>query len=151
MTVLRITPEEALVLLEDEGFVYVDVRSVPEFEAGHPEGAYNVPWQHRGPTGLVANPDFLAVMTARFAKDDKLIVGCQAGGRSRAAADALIAAGFTDVRDQLAGWGGARDAFGKAIEPGWMACGLPMGLVAEPGRSYEELHGFWSASPTSGE
>lgn len=139
MTVERITPERALVLMEDEGFVYVDVRSVPEFEAGHPEGAYNVPWQHRGATGLVANPDFLAVMTACFAKDTKLILGCQAGGRSRAAADALVAAGFTDVRDQLAGWGGARDAFGKAIEPGWMACGLPMGLVAEPGRSYDEL------------
>jgi rhodanese-related sulfurtransferase len=139
MTVEKITPEQALVLMEDEGFVYVDVRSVPEFEAGHPEGAYNVPWQHRGATGLVPNPDFLAVMTACFAKDTKLIVGCQAGGRSRAAAEALEAAGFTGVRDQLAGWGGARDAFGKAIEPGWMACGLPTGLVAEPGHSYDEL------------
>lgn len=139
MSVVRITPEQALDLLENEGFAYVDVRSVPEFEAGHPEGAYNVPWKHRGATGLETNPEFLAVMQACFAKDAKLVLGCQAGGRSQAAAEALVAAGWTDVRDQLAGWGGARDAFGKAIEPGWMACGLPMGLEADPGRSYEEL------------
>ena len=26
-----------------EGYIYVDVRSIPEFEQGHPEGAVNVP------------------------------------------------------------------------------------------------------------
>ncbi|MCA9613601.1 MAG: rhodanese-like domain-containing protein [Myxococcales bacterium] len=139
MSIERITPEEALVLMEDEGFFYVDVRSVPEFEAGHPEGAYNVPWQHRGATGLEANPEFLAVMEACFAKDTKLVIGCQSGARSLAAAEALAAAGFAELREQLAGWGGARDAFGKAVEPGWMACGLPMGLEPEPGRDYESL------------
>ena len=30
-----------------EGYTYVDVRSIPEFEQGHPEGAVNVPLLHR--------------------------------------------------------------------------------------------------------
>ncbi|HEY3253455.1 MAG TPA: rhodanese-like domain-containing protein, partial [Polyangiaceae bacterium] len=37
-----VTPEEAAELLS-QGHVYVDVRSEPEFEAGHPAGALNVP------------------------------------------------------------------------------------------------------------
>ncbi|MBX3248348.1 MAG: rhodanese-like domain-containing protein [Myxococcales bacterium] len=137
--VQQISPEEALSRMEDEGWVYVDVRSVPEFEAGHPEGAFNVPWKHRGPSGLVDNPDFVRVMRATFPLDAKIIVGCQAGGRSAAAARELAAVGFTSVADQLAGWGGAKDAFGRTTEPGWQACGLPMGVAPEPGRSWDEL------------
>ena len=34
-----------------------DLRSEPEFEKGHPAGALNVPISHRGPAGLVPNPD----------------------------------------------------------------------------------------------
>jgi len=39
----EISPEEAHDLMEDEDYVYVDVRTQAEFEGGHPEGAYNVP------------------------------------------------------------------------------------------------------------
>ena len=35
------------------------------------------------------------------------------------AAQALVAAGFTNVIDQRAGWDGARDSFGQVTEPGW--------------------------------
>ena len=62
MTVKRVSPEEAKKLIDDEGYVYVDVRSLPEFEAGHPTGAYNVPLMHQGPAGMTPNPDFMAVM-----------------------------------------------------------------------------------------
>ncbi|HJK91482.1 MAG TPA: rhodanese-like domain-containing protein [Polyangiaceae bacterium LLY-WYZ-15_(1-7)] len=139
MSLERITPEEALERMEDEGWVYVDVRSIPEFEGGHPEGAYNVPWKHRGAAGMSDNPDFLKVMEAAFGKDAKLILGCQAGGRSRSAAEALLAAGFSSVVDQLAGWGGAKDSFGQTVEPGWQAAGLPMALEPEEGRDYASL------------
>ncbi len=40
----RITPEQAKELLDsNQGYVYLDVRTVPEFEAGHVPGAKNVP------------------------------------------------------------------------------------------------------------
>ena len=57
----KVSPEEAAVLME-EGCVYLDVRSVPEFEAGHPTGAYNVPLLDMGPGGMVDNPEFLSVV-----------------------------------------------------------------------------------------
>src|SRR5262249_40526449 len=87
MAVKRVSPEEARDLMHQDGYVYVDVRSVPEFEAGHPIGAYNVPLMHPGPQGMVPNPDFMSVMQQSFAKDRKIVVGCQAGGRSLRAAN----------------------------------------------------------------
>ena len=136
-----ISPEEALEKMEDEGYVYVDVRSVPEFEGGHPEGAYNVPWKHMGAAGMVDNEDFLAVMQATFEKDAKLIIACKAGGRSKAACAALESAGFSSVLDQGAGYIGSTDAFGQMKDPGWLTQGLPIAIEAEPGRSWDELKG----------
>jgi len=62
---VRISPQEASAKLA-EGWTYVDVRTVQEFEDGHPPGAVNVPLMHAGPGGMVPNPDFLAVMRAVF-------------------------------------------------------------------------------------
>ena len=50
----RISPAEAQALVA-EGWVYLDVRSEPEFAAGHPVGAHNVPLQHVGP-GVLRSP-----------------------------------------------------------------------------------------------
>lgn len=125
----RVSPAQAQSLL-DQGYVYVDVRSVPEFEAGHPKDAFNVP---------VTEPDFVTVMQAHFTPDTKIVVGCLAGGRSLRAAGLLVGAGFTDVVDQRAGWGGARDAFGTVTEPGWERAGLPSETRTAEGRSYEAL------------
>jgi rhodanese-related sulfurtransferase len=129
MNVVRIKPDEARAKL-DEGYVYVDVRTVAEFEAGHPTGAYNVPINH---------PSFLQAMASLFSKDAKIIVGCKVGGRSLRAAQVLIASGYTDVIDQLAGFHGAVDAFGQVAEPGWSKVGLPVSTEAEPGRSWADL------------
>lgn len=134
-----ISPDEALELMEDEGYVYLDVRTEAEFDGGHPSGAYNIPVRLRGGTGMVPNDAFVDVVKASFPLDAKLIVGCQMGGRSAAAATLLREAGFTDVRDQSAGWGGRKDAFGGTAELGWQAAGLPVGLRAEPGRDYATL------------
>jgi rhodanese-related sulfurtransferase len=133
MSVKRVSPEEARELVEKQGYVYVDVRSVPEFERGHPEGAYNVPIAHMGPAGMAPNPSFTAVMEQRFAKDKRLVLGCQAGGRSLQAAGLLQSLGYSDVIDQRAGWGGT------AAEPGWAARGLPSATQAQPGRDWETL------------
>lgn len=117
----------------DEGYVYVDVRSVPEFEQGHPEGAYNVPLAHMGPRGMAPNADFLNVIQRHFPKDAKLVIGCQSGGRSLQAASILESAGYENVIDQRAGFGGT------AAEAGWRALGLPTATLAETERSYAEL------------
>ena len=129
--------------MDKDGYVYVDVRSVPEFEAGHPQGAYNVPLMHMGPGGMAPNPDFVRVMQSAFPdKTAKLIVGCKAGGRSARAASALEAVGYTAVVDQRAGYEGAPDPqTGRVAEPGWRPAGLPVDQKAAADRTYEGLKG----------
>jgi rhodanese-related sulfurtransferase len=139
MTHPRISAAEAHGLIANEGYVYLDVRTEAEFAQGHPAGAYNVPIKLAAPQGMQDNPRFLEVVHGAFDKQQKLVVGCKAGPRSQAAAAALIAAGFTAVVEQRAGWSGQRDAFGRAVEPGWEAAGLPKATESEPGRDYAAL------------
>jgi rhodanese-related sulfurtransferase len=138
MPVKRVSPDEARRMIDDEGYVYVDVRSVPEFDAGHPEGSYNVPLAHAGPRGMVPNASFVEVMKRHFPLDSRIVVGCRSGGRSLQAAALLQSAGYTDVVDQRAGFEGGPDALGR-MEPGWRYCGLPVSRQPRFGRSYAEL------------
>lgn len=141
MPIKRVSPQEAKVLMEAEDYVYLDVRSVPEFEAGHPPGAYNIPIAHMTSGGMHPNAGFLAEVASAFSKDAKLVVGCKAGGRSLRAVQALMQAGYENVVDQRAGFDGARDSFGQLQEAGWQRAGLDVAVEAEPGRSYGELKG----------
>lgn len=125
--VKSVTPEEASELMK-QGAVYVDVRSEPEFEAGHVPGSFNVPLLHMGPAGMVPNPEFLDVMKRAFGSGEKLVMGCRSGQRSLRAADMLVQSGYADVANLTTGYEGTRDAFGRPI-PGWRARGLP----TEPG------------------
>ena len=139
MTVKRVSPTEADRLIREDGYVYVDVRSTPEFEAGHPAGAYNVPIMHKTPGGMQPNGDFMRAVAASFPKDAKLVLGCRSGNRSLRAAQLLLQAGYEDVVDQRGGTAGARDPFGQLQEPGWEAAGLAVSTEPEPGRGYEAL------------
>ena len=139
MTAKRVSPQEADALLTEEGYVYLDVRSIQEFDAGHPTGAYNVPLLHATPSGMRPNGDFMSVIQAVFPKDSKLVIGCRSGNRSLRAVEALIAAGFAHVVDQRAGLGGVRNAFGQVEEPGWKAAGFATTTEAHPDRTYEAL------------
>ena len=136
----RIAPHEAAQRMNEEGYLYVDVRSAPEFDQGHPRGAYNVPLLHMGAGGMEPNPDFLEVMKRHFSEDQKIVVGCKAGGRSARAARLLTDEGYTHVLDQRAGYGGARGPFGEVTEPGWQSAGLPVSEAA-PGRRWVDLEG----------
>ncbi|NOY90128.1 MAG: rhodanese-like domain-containing protein [Deltaproteobacteria bacterium] len=138
MTVRRVSPQEAFELLE-EGHVHVDVRSVTEFENGHPAGAYNLPLLNSSPHGMQPNADFVRVFVAVFPKDTKLVLGCRSGGRSLRAAHMLLREGYTTVVDQRAGFSGAGGPFGQVVEAGWQAAGLPVAHEALEGRSYAEL------------
>lgn len=135
----RISPHEARDRVAAQGYVYVDVRSVPEFEGGRPEGSYNVPYMEVGPSGMVPNGDFVAMMERVFAKDARLVLGCLSGVRSARACAALEAAGFTALTDQRAGWGGVKDPFGRLLEPGWSGAGLPSVAGPDPERGYAAL------------
>jgi rhodanese-related sulfurtransferase len=107
MAVKRISPEEARDLMDKEGYVYLDVRSVPEFAAGHPTGAYNIPLLDMGPAGMAPNPSFLAVAQKSFPRDTRLVV--DAGGRALGRGGPP-GAGFTNLVDQRAGYDGAPPA-----------------------------------------
>lgn len=135
MAIKRVSPEDARDLMDKEGYTYLDVRSVQEFEAGHPTGAFNVPLLHMGPAGMSPNPDFMGVVQKAFPADTKLVLGCKAGSRSLKAAEMLQAAGFTSIVDQRAGFEGS------PTEAGWRPRGLPTAAKAEPGRTYEGLRG----------
>lgn len=134
----RVSPGEAARLIEDEGYVYLDVRTPEEFVLGHPRGAYNVPSHAQGPHGLGENPDFVRVVRAAFSLDAKLVVGCQTGSRSQDASALLAEAGYAVV-EQRAGFGGVRDPFGRVTERGWRALGLPSADEPLPGHDYAAL------------
>jgi len=133
----QVTPEEAQALLA-AGYLYVDVRSEAEFVAGHPAGAFNVPINVPGPAGPMPNPDFVAIVEAAFGKDQKLVLGCKAGPRSRRACALLRDAGFADLAEMPAGWDGGRDAFGRPLA-GWVKLGLPAETGAPAGRTYADV------------
>ena len=61
--VKRVTPPEAAALLAD-GWTYLDVRSIPEFDSGHPPGAANVPLLHFSGGRMSPNADFQKVVEA---------------------------------------------------------------------------------------
>ena len=139
MSVKNVTVREAH-QKQSEGYTYVDVRSVPEFNAGHPAGAVNVPLLNRDERSgqMTPNPEFLDVMRASFQPDAKLLIGCQMGGRSAQAAQILAGSGFNDVHNVVGGFGGARDQMTGAVREGWSQAGLPVETDA-PGRSYDDV------------
>ena len=127
--------------LQEDGGTYVDVRSRPEFEMGHPAGAVNVPLIDRDPSSgqMMPNPDFIRVMQSNFSPDATLLIGCQVGGRSMRAAQMLESFGFSDVTNVKGGFGGMRDPMGRSIDPGWAESGLPVEDGAPAGRRYDDL------------
>jgi rhodanese-related sulfurtransferase len=141
MTVKQISSQEAYELLQKElDSVYIDVRTVPEFLAGHPKDAVNIPVASPDPVrGMVLNEDFVKVVEGNFPKDKKIIVGCQAGPRSERAARLLEEAGYQDVSNMKGGFGGMRNQFGQVIAPGWSTLGLPVSRENGEAVGYESL------------
>jgi rhodanese-related sulfurtransferase len=142
MDVKRITPEEAKSLLDSgDGYVYLDVRTVREFDAGHVSGAKNVPFLDLDPMrgGMAPNPQFVEIVARNFPKDTRIICGCQQGHRSLMAARALLAAGFTSVVDMRGGFGGELDHCGCMVFPGWVPRCLPTSAESKPEERYQSL------------
>lgn len=128
MAIKEITPQQAQDLLAaSPEAVYIDVRTEREFAAGHPAGAVNIPVAFPDPArGMMMNENFLSVVEANFPRDKQIVVGCQAGPRSNAAARLLEQAGYQDISNLIGGFGGMRDSMGTVIAPGWANSGLPV-------------------------
>jgi rhodanese-related sulfurtransferase len=141
MSIKEITPQEAYELLQKEpASVYIDVRTVKEFTAGHPAGAVNIPVAfHDATQGMKMNEEFARVVQANFPKDKKIIVGCQAGPRANAAAKLLQDAGYQSVLSMWGGFGGMRDSLGQVIAAGWVSLGFPVSQDNGEDVSYESL------------
>lgn len=123
----RISPEDARQLLNsNQGYVYIDVRTQAEFQAGHVPGARCVPVMEPQGGMMAPNPHFVEQVAALVPKDGRVIVGCQHGIRSQRAAQALAAAGFLHVADMRGGFEGEVDHCGCLTYPGWSALGLPV-------------------------
>ena len=141
MAIKEITPQQAHdMLAANADAVYIDVRTEREFANGHPQGAVNIPVAFPDPArGMMVNSDFVKIVEANFPKEKKIVVGCQAGPRSNAAAGMLQQAGFQDVSNMLGGFGGMRDQMGNVSAPGWAASGLPVSNDNGEGVSYQSL------------
>jgi len=128
-------------LAGDPEYVYIDVRSVQEFEHGHVPGSYNIPILFMTHAGMQPNPQFVQAVKQRFAQEQKIVFGCKAGGRSARACELLAREGYAQLVNMEGGFHGATDMSGNMVEPGWAACGFETAQAAEPGRSWKELGG----------
>jgi rhodanese-related sulfurtransferase len=126
MNIPQVTPMEAKRLLESPSdVVYLDVRSAPEFNTGHPPGAINIPIAELNPAAgrMEMNRDFLSLVKQVIPVERRVIVGCQSGGRSQAAAEMMVDAGYRDVCNLAGGFGGVVTPSGEVIEDGWSTSG----------------------------
>jgi rhodanese-related sulfurtransferase len=137
----EITPNEALAQLqENSGTVYLDVRSVPEFQQGHPIRAINIPLLHFLPgMGMMPNEDFEKVVQANIPTTTRLIVGCKTGGRSANACQILTRIGYADVANVRGGFVGVMDQTGRLLEPGWSLLSYPVCAECSKDAQYETL------------
>jgi rhodanese-related sulfurtransferase len=132
-------PNDVQTLLSDSGYVYVDVRTVQEFEQSHVPGSYNIPILFMTAQGMLPNPDFVATVKRHFQPAQKIVFGCKSGGRSARACELLEREGYPDLVNMSGGLHSATDMSGNVVQPGWIACGLETARTSEPGRSWKEL------------
>ncbi|RMF08276.1 MAG: rhodanese-like domain-containing protein [Alphaproteobacteria bacterium] len=128
-----VRPAEAWGILKtDPAAALIDVRTAAEWTfvglpdlSGLGKRVHPIAWQHY--PDMVRNRDFESqVMALGLPKDAPLLFLCRSGQRSRAAAIAMTAAGFTRCFNVAHGFEGDRDADGhRGQVNGWKADGLP--------------------------
>jgi rhodanese-related sulfurtransferase len=128
-----LTPRSAWTMLAgDPGAVLIDVRTKPEWAyVGLPDlapigkQALKIEWQS-WPEGT-RNPDFAAAVTqAGIAREQKILLLCRSGVRSKAAAELLTAQGWRHCYNISDGFEGPLDAAKhRGGSAGWQHDGLP--------------------------
>ena len=137
----EVTPNEALNQIQnDPQTIYLDVRSIPEFEQGHPMRAINIPLLHFLPgMGMMPNEDFQRIIESNLPKDATLLIGCKTGGRSAKACEILEALGYSKVANVRGGFIGVMDQMGRVTEPGWSLLNFPVCTSCTEDARYETL------------
>ena len=86
----NITAEDARKIMDsEEGYVILDVRTQAEYDEGHIPGAVLIPNTEIEDRAEKELPD----------KDQLILVYCRSGNRSKKAAQALAALGYTNIRE----------------------------------------------------
>jgi phage shock protein E len=100
-----VTPADGSLLIHDMGdrLTVIDVRTPEEFAAGHLDGAVNLDLEGGQFSKLID----------QLPKNEAYLVYCHTGRRSALAAETMVKAGFTNVRDM----GGIAD---------WQSAGYPV-------------------------
>ncbi len=119
----------------DPQALILDVRTVEEFTAGHPQNAYNIPILCLDArTGQkVPNLDFDDLVQSQIPKDKNIYLSCHSGQRSMMAAMKMEAMGYDQLVNVKGGFAGSQDT------TGWQDCGLPTAEGRPEGRSYDDL------------
>ncbi|XP_037458689.1 thiosulfate sulfurtransferase 18-like isoform X1 [Triticum dicoccoides] len=105
---------------QQDGMMYLDVRTEEEMGKGHIGGSLNVPYFFVTPQGTrEKNPRFVEQVASLYTTEQHILVGCQSGKRSELACVDLLAAGFMNVKNVGGGYAA------------WLHNGLPV-TVAVP-------------------
>ena len=105
---------------QQDGMMYLDVRTEEEMGKGHIRGSLNVPYFFVTPQGTrEKNPRFVEQVASLYTTEQHILVGCQSGKRSELACVDLLAAGFMNVKNVGGGYAA------------WLHNGLPV-TVAVP-------------------
>jgi len=90
MTYTQITATEAKALMDsEEDFIILDVRTDAEYAEGHIADAVLIPHEE-----ITAKAEEVLLD-----KDQLILVYCRSGRRSKIAAEALVALGYTNVKE----------------------------------------------------
>lgn len=125
-----VTPEQAYAAAI-EGAMLVDVRTraewtyvgIPVLDGGADEVVF-VEWSTY-PNGQLNERFVEEVVEAGLTAGRPVYLLCRSGVRSRAAADALTAAGLGPAYNVLEGFEGGHDVVGQRSVSGWKNAGLP--------------------------
>jgi rhodanese-related sulfurtransferase len=101
----RVGVEEFARMMQEDGFVLIDVRTPREFGAGHIPGARNID---------VSSPSFSKEI-AELDGEKGYLVYCGSGHRSARACESMTLAGFTNLFDLSPGFNGWKAA-GREIQ-----------------------------------
>jgi rhodanese-related sulfurtransferase len=120
----ELAPQEAYEVLQQQGYILVDVRSKAELDlVGRIPNATHIEWAFY--PGMVANPDFAVQLQAQIDKKQAIVFMCRTGGRSHNAAVVASGLGYK-AYNMLEGFEGEANAEKqRTLINGWKHAGLP--------------------------
>ncbi len=105
----NVSVEEAKELLDEEDVFLLDVRTPPEFNSFHIEGATLIPVTNSSGSSL-SSDKLLEARVDEVPENKKILVYCRSGHRSISASKILVNAGYSQVYNMEGGinaWTGA--------------------------------------------